>query len=968
MAGDATSSSNATGNDKSAVDALFSFSDSLGAQYSGEWVYPHRYRVTILDPAGNEVRIGVTVVTIVSENIRNAAGDALTSNNQSVVIRGDTGVLSEPAISRFTVVVAANETNYTDGDTMVLHMDMETNLGGGAQVGHGGKAYVDHLFGFSAVLGAEYSGSWEPGESSACSDGGQTTLHKCFVITLLDTRGGAAVSAETIAVPSIHIRSSSGMSARASNRLTGDRGRRLEPLLVDFIAADADNSQVGLSTDDTLTLVFDRPTNIAVEPPQPWGSGIGEGKTMGDRAYVDSLFRFCRISCPDDSETSSNWLLEASAVRVGDAYSGAWSDESTFVIQILSEMNSDIAIGETVAQPRNASGEHRQVRFRGGISDFSNATSPALRGNFGVGDAPTIAAFVARDVDHADTAYGAFDTYELHFSMPTDRGELAVTAGDKRWVDRYFDFSCDLGLDYSGSWDDPQVAIITVLDGTVGYNPASLAANQLATLRATPSREALFRNKPGTSAPTASAVVSAEPPLRGGYFPNNGGTRLCAGASNCDFGDFAAPKLTKAYVGDLDNSGSWTENDQLILSFDRATNRLGSEGGPMDRTRFFQIFEIRAVNNVGSLDASGTEWMLADDLRAEWVDATTLVVVPLAINYTQPNQAMPDPTQCGLMDADGETIPCPSQRAMGGTTGAAQGGRFNIPAGQGFRMRITINETAGLRAESNSPLAAAASGSVNIGMGHCYAGPLVQSASIRDVDDLDSVYGNGDEVTVRFTVETTQPAVSTKWDIDKLLTFCTACNPGCERDRLREGFPVDAEYNGLGTEYSGYWQDAFTLIITILNSTLPNEGECAANDGGNALMPFSPNSWFVTTSYSASQAPMVVCYGGAEVRECQYGRPSGLTTTDQFGNSGLDPYGRMLGPRYPHRWTTEGCEDYLTFWINYQSVPPVVARTAISGSVGPVGTPQIDRFIADDPDDLDLVYSSGDTVSIIFDK
>ena len=151
---------------------------------------------------------------------------------------------------------------------------------------------------------------------------------------------------------------------------------------------------------------------------------------------------------------------------------------------------------------------------------------------------------------------------------------------------------------------------------------------------------------------------------------------------------------------------------------------------------------------------------------------------------------------------------------------------------------------------------------------------MVESASIRDPDNLDASYGPGDELTITFTVarvrvsvrvrvrvlvrvrvkvsvrvrvmvrirvrvsptptpnqvDTLMPTVLTKWDIDKLLTFCTDCNPGCERgppgnpnrrkkvegnsncgvfneDTQRCGNgaydQVDDEYNGLGTSYTG---------------------------------------------------------------------------------------------------------------------------------------------------------------------
>ena len=285
---------------RAAVDALFAFSRPLGIEYSGVWATPSRYIITVINPSGGALVLGKSTVTVTTDQIKNAAGDLLDANNQTVTITGDAGVLSEPAITRFTVVVAANATNYvtnyTDGDTMVLHFDMATNRGGGSEVSSGGKAYVDHLFGFSAVIAANYNGAWRDGESDDCADGGTTTLHPCFVITLLDTRGGRAVSGATFAAPAIHLRSSSGASMRSSNRLMGDRGRRLPPRLVDFVAADEDNSAPGLDAGDTLSIIFDRPTDLGVSPPQPWASGVGGGATSGDHAYVDSLFRFCRSS------------------------------------------------------------------------------------------------------------------------------------------------------------------------------------------------------------------------------------------------------------------------------------------------------------------------------------------------------------------------------------------------------------------------------------------------------------------------------------------------------------------------------------------------------------------------------------------------------------------------------------------------------------------------------------------------
>ena len=113
-------------------------------------------------------------------------------------------------------------------------------------------------------------------------------------------------------------------------------------------------------------------------------------------------------SCPDDadfvpSQSLAAWLNLSSAVAVSgvsNGYSGAWTDESTFVVTVLDPLGSGLALGDTVVQARHAAGTQRPIRFRGGISDLSNETSLPLRGSFGVSGAPRIAAFVVRDVDY----------------------------------------------------------------------------------------------------------------------------------------------------------------------------------------------------------------------------------------------------------------------------------------------------------------------------------------------------------------------------------------------------------------------------------------------------------------------------------------------------------------------------------------------------------------------------------------
>ena len=116
--GGASNASGASGGGKALVDCLFDFSHSLGADYEGEWATAARFAITVIDATGASVSVTspATRATVVSTDVRNARGDALTGHNSSATLRGEFGLI-KPAVDRFTVVVAANASNYTDGDT-----------------------------------------------------------------------------------------------------------------------------------------------------------------------------------------------------------------------------------------------------------------------------------------------------------------------------------------------------------------------------------------------------------------------------------------------------------------------------------------------------------------------------------------------------------------------------------------------------------------------------------------------------------------------------------------------------------------------------------------------------------------------------------------------------------------------------------------------------------------------------------
>jgi|GEM_PF-3812497 len=75
--------------------------------------------------------------------------------------------------------------------------------------------------------------------------------------------------------------------------------------------------------------------------------------------------------------------------------------------------------------------------------------------------------------------------------------------------------------------------------------------------------------------------------------------------------------------------------------------------------------------------------------------------------------------------------------------------------------------------------------------------PSITSLVASDPDDGDMRFGDGDRITLVFDMDTNTPAVTSKTEVDALLTFSAS----------------------LGTDYSGTWSDDSTLAITISNAT-----------------------------------------------------------------------------------------------------------------------------------------------------
>ena len=99
--------------------------------------------------------------------------------------------------------------------------------------------------------------------------------------------------------------------------------------------------------------------------------------------------------------------------------------------------------------------------------------------------------------------------------------------------------------------------------------------------------------------------------------------------------------------------------------------------------------------------------------------------------------------------------------------------------------------------------------------------PEIERVVADDPDNSDQLYGSGDTITIYFTVNTDQPSVATKLDLEKIFIF----NPP------------------LGTNYGGEWLDAKTLQITIhqIDDATTNYPSAAIPGPVQFSLSFTPN-------------------------------------------------------------------------------------------------------------------------------
>ena len=152
------------------------------------------------------------------------------------------------------------------------------------------------------------------------------TLILTLTLTLSHTRPPVQVGVGT---PALAAYNNSGVETIVTGHgLTGDFGKdpAQSPLLIAAEMDDPDDGDSSFGNGDVITVAFDRPTNVSELALSNNPAAIGFDKRTR-MEYVDSLFT---LSEP-----------------LGDEYSGAWLDASTFEITVVNPANASVSALES---------------------------------------------------------------------------------------------------------------------------------------------------------------------------------------------------------------------------------------------------------------------------------------------------------------------------------------------------------------------------------------------------------------------------------------------------------------------------------------------------------------------------------------------------------------------------------------------------------------------------------------------
>jgi len=354
---------------KTDIEKLFTFSDSLGADYVGTWTGASTLVIIIIDAGSASPQIGGFTMTVIADGVndlKTQAGTSLASTSTSPALAGNFGTKAGPSI---TSIKAADpdgaDAVFGNGDTITIRFSEATN---GLSLPVSSKSNIDDLFIFSQSIGDDYSGVFV----------NPLTL----VITTLDTEnlesppviGELTITVRDDVVQLKDEANSSAASTSVSPLLAGTFGNKAGPFITSLVALDPFANTLDFGDGDTITVTFSDATN------EPF-KGLDNKVTQAD---VDKLFTF-------------------STSPLADAYIGEWFNPLTFVITIVTKGSSTITDANSIGVfglQVNSGANLKGVDVNGNANTLtSTAASPQLEGTFKTRAGPSILSIVAVDLN-----------------------------------------------------------------------------------------------------------------------------------------------------------------------------------------------------------------------------------------------------------------------------------------------------------------------------------------------------------------------------------------------------------------------------------------------------------------------------------------------------------------------------------------------------------------------------------------
>ncbi|MFC1671673.1 hypothetical protein ACFL01_00920 [Planctomycetota bacterium] len=955
------------------VDSLIDFgAKSLGTYYMGWWQDPRTLVIDISDAAAGTLSISDTIWIKATGNLKNAAGTSAACSDSGTV-SGDWG--SMVAIPQIVSVTADDPDDLdavlSNGDTLTITFDINTN-----QPPMATMTDVNGLIDFGGkTLGTYYTAWWKD--------------PKTIEINISDAIAGTLAISDTIWIKAdgtndLMNAAATSPACTASGGVSGDWGTTAAiPQIISVVADDPDDLDGVLSSGDTLKIKFDINTN------QP---------TVTTMTMVDSL-------------------LDFGAKSLGTYYMGWWQDPRTLIIDISDATAGTLAISDPIWILAGGN-----LKNAAGTSSASTA-SGTVSGDWGSTVAiPQIVSVTADDPDDLDTWLSDGDTLKIRFDINTNQPPMATMSD----VNGLIDFGGKvLGTYYNAWWDDPRTIVINVMDATAGTLAISDSifiiadgTNDLKNAAGSGAASTASGTVSGdwgsvSSTPQIVSVVADDPDDLDGVLSsgdrltitfdiNTNQPTVTTMAMVDGLIDFGAKSLGGYYMGwwqdsriliiDISDAagGDLAISDPLwVLAGGNLKNAAGSSpASTASGTVSGDWGSTVAIPQIVSVTADDP-----DDLDT-WLSDGDMLKIRFDINTNQPPMATMSDVN-GLIDFGGKVLGTyynawwEDPRTIVINVMDATAGTLMISDS----IFIIADDTNDLKNAAGSSSASTASGTVGGDWGSMSSTPQIVSVVADDPDDLDGVLSDGDALKIKFDINTNQPTVTTMTMVDSLIDFGA---------------------KSLGTYYMGWWQDPQTLIIDVMDAaagtlaisdpiwikTAGNLRNAAGTSSASSASGTVSGDWGSTvaipqivsvTADDPDDLDSVLSDGDMlKIRfDTNTNQPPMATMSDVNGL--IDFGGKVLGTFYAAWW-----EDPRTIVINIMdatagtlmisdsifiiadgtndlknaagSGSASTASGVVSGDWGSISsTPQIMSVVADDPDDLDAVLSSGDKLTITFD-